>query len=260
MAKILLIASGILLLFSSILGVKNLNRLKDQQVKIKQTQETADANAKRAEKTGKDLKSTQVQLETSTKNAAELETKLSAATQEADNRRREAEENARRITEVQAQIEQLQAAARNPAAGGGMSNPTVELENKIRELEAQVAEAKQVQGSLQEQAKIADANLRQLQKKEDMRQRGLMASGLTGRVLAVDRNWNFVVLDLGDRNGVVSNAEMVITRGGSAVGKVRITNVEPSQSIADVVPNSVPPGLTIERGDRVVYAGAEPRR
>ena len=78
---------------------------------------------------------------------------------------------------------------------------------------------------------------------------------MSGSVLAVDRNWNFVVLDLGDRNGVLNHAEMIVTRGNGMVGKVRITSVEPSQSIADIVPNSTPPGLTIQRGDRVIYAG-----
>jgi cell shape-determining protein MreC len=80
-------------------------------------------------------------------------------------------------------------------------------------------------------------------------------NGLHGRVLAVDRNWNFVVLDLGNRNGVVANATMVVQRGASMVGKVRITTVEPSQSIADIVPNTVPAGINVEPGDSVIYPG-----
>jgi cell shape-determining protein MreC len=72
----------------------------------------------------------------------------------------------------------------------------------------------------------------------------------------VDRNWNFVVLDLGNRNGINNNATMIVQRGGSMVGRVRITSVEPSQSVADIIPNSVPAGVTVQPGDTVVYSGS----
>ena len=49
------------------------------------------------------------------------------------------------------------------------------------------------------------------------------------------------------------NAEMLIKRGNQLVGKVRVTSVEPSTSIADIVANSVPRGLSIQPGDNVIY-------
>ena len=82
-----------------------------------------------------------------------------------------------------------------------------------------------------------------------------MRNGLEGRILAVNPAWNFVVLSLGDRNGVVNNAEMLIKRGSQLIGKVRITSVEPSSSIADIVANSVTRGLSVQPGDTVIYAG-----
>ena len=68
-------------------------------------------------------------------------------------------------------------------------------------------------------------------------------------------SWNFVVLSLGDRQGVTANAEMVVMRRGTMIGRVRITSVEPSQSIADIMPASVPPGFAVQPGDRVIYPG-----
>ena len=62
--------------------------------------------------------------------------------------------------------------------------------------------------------------------------------------------WGF-----GDRNGVVNNAEMLIKRGSQLIGKVRITSVEPSTSIADIVVNSLRSGLSVQPGDTVIYAG-----
>ena len=78
-------------------------------------------------------------------------------------------------------------------------------------------------------------------------------NGLEGRILAVNQAWNFVVLNLGDKNGVVGNAEMLIKRGDRLVGKARVTSVEPATSIADIVPSSVPHGESIQPGDTVIY-------
>ena len=64
-----------------------------------------------------------------------------------------------------------------------------------------------------------------------------------------------MVISLGDRNGVVNNAELLISRSGQLIGKIRITSVEPSTSVADIVANSVATGLSVQPGDTVVYKG-----
>jgi hypothetical protein len=81
----------------------------------------------------------------------------------------------------------------------------------------------------------------------------MMQEGLEGRVLAVNPAWNFVVLSIGDRQGVVNNAEMLLKRGGQYLGKVRITSVEPSTSIADIVANTLPSGVAVQPGDSVIF-------
>jgi hypothetical protein len=82
-----------------------------------------------------------------------------------------------------------------------------------------------------------------------------MARGLEGQVMAVNQGWNFVVISLGDRQGALPNAQMLVKRGDSLVAKVTISSVEPSTSIADIVPGSVPRGQRVMPGDRVVYPG-----
>ena len=263
LAKILLFAAGVLLAASTGLGFMNMNRLKATQENFRQAEQKAKESAARADKSTKDLKASQGQLEAANKNAADLQGKLAAAVQEAASARSAAEENSGKIAAAAAELETSKAALAKMGGTNGPTpgaDPTVELNNRIRDLEAQVAEAKQVQLSLQAQAKTADTAARELRRKEELRQRGMMTAGLSGSVRAVDHNWNFVVLDLGDRQGVVNNAEMIVTRGGTLVGKLRVTSVEPGQSIADILPNSVPPGISVERGDRVIYAGGEPVR
>ena len=69
----------------------------------------------------------------------------------------------------------------------------------------------------------------------------------------VNQSWNFVVLSLGDRQGLVPNAELLIQRGGKYLGKVRVTSVESSTAIADILQRTVPRGLTVMPGDNVIY-------
>lgn len=123
------------------------------------------------------------------------------------------------------------------------------------DLKRQLQEKDILTTSLQTRLKDQESQLAALKEREAQRRSKSMRSGLEGRILAVNPSWNFVVLSLGDRNGVVNNAEMLIKRGSQLIGKVRITSVEPSTSIADIVVNSVRAGLSVQPGDTVIYSG-----
>ena len=59
--------------------------------------------------------------------------------------------------------------------------------------------------------------------------------GLTGKVLAYDPKYEFVVLDIGNNQGVKQNGVMIVSRDGKFVGKVRISSVEDNLCIANVL-------------------------
>ena len=77
-----------------------------------------------------------------------------------------------------------------------------------------------------------------------------------GTVLAVNQAYNFVVLNLGGRQGVKSNAEMLVLRGGTVIGKIRVSSVEPATAIGDIISNSLARGVQVQPGDIVIYAGS----
>jgi cell shape-determining protein MreC len=58
--------------------------------------------------------------------------------------------------------------------------------------------------------------------------------GLTGRIVVVNKDWNFVVIDLGSEQGLVSDAEMLIHRDERLIGKVTITGVSRAMAIAEL--------------------------
>ena len=130
------------------------------------------------------------------------------------------------------------------------SGATEDLKKKIDEKDV-------INAGLESKVKDIQSQLSKYKENESRRHANAMKSGLEGRILAVNSAWNFVVLSLGDRDGVINNAEMIIKRGPQRIGKIRITSVEPSTSIADIIANSVRSGLTVQPGDTVIYYGPE---
>ena len=61
--------------------------------------------------------------------------------------------------------------------------------------------------------------------------------GLRGKVLAFDPKWRFLVLDLGQAQGVLLRGEMLVSRQGKLVAKVKIARVERDRCIANILPN-----------------------
>ena len=83
-------------------------------------------------------------------------------------------------------------------------------------------------------------------------------AGVHGSVLAYNQAYNFVVLNLGARNGVEPNSEMLVLRDGTLIGKIRISSVEPATAIGDIMSNSLARGVQVQTGDSVIYAGTNP--
>lgn len=63
-----------------------------------------------------------------------------------------------------------------------------------------------------------------------------LPAGLKGKVVTVDANYDFVVLDLGSDKGALTNGEMLVSRDGKLVAKLRLVRVQNSQSIANILP------------------------
>ena len=75
--------------------------------------------------------------------------------------------------------------------------------------------------------------------------------GVRGTVLAVNQAYNFVVLNLGGRQGVEANSEMLVLRRGAFIGKIRVSSVEPATAIGDIITNSLARGVQVQPGDIV---------
>ncbi len=139
----------------------------------------------------------------------------------------------------------------------GMKPETIVQDiNKMKqeqaELEAQaLAKADEVKA---EEAKIADAQkkLDEITRKIVERQKMFERNSLQARVLAVNPDWGFVVIDAGKASGIEQDTKLLVTRNRQTVGKISILSVESGRSVASIVPDAIYGGSSIVPGDRVI--------
>ena len=63
-----------------------------------------------------------------------------------------------------------------------------------------------------------------------------LPADLHGKILVVDPKWDFVVLNIGEDQGLISQGELLVSRQGKLVAKVIVRSVEKDRSIANLVP------------------------
>ena len=248
------IASVVLLVLSSALGFLNKGKLADKQAEItsiKANQSVAQSDVVKAKDAQKKAETARTEAESKVN---ELQTQVASNATEVSSLKAQVETANDSIKAKQTDIDTL-----NQKLAAATPPPTTTVApaaaDELTRANAQLAELKVIKDGLESQLKLARDAQQNDARRLAQRESADAKNGLQGRVLAVDRNWNFVVLNLGGRSGVNANETMVIRRGTSLVGRVRITSVEPSQSIADIVPNSVPAGISVQAGDTVVFTG-----
>ena len=71
-------------------------------------------------------------------------------------------------------------------------------------------------------------------------------------IVAVDNDWNFVVIGAGEKSGLTGDSKLLIQRDGRLLGKLLISKLEPNTAVADVEPGSLRNGVALQAGDQVI--------
>ncbi len=260
MGKILVFASVAISLATAGLGFVNKGKFgeaKEIAASAESAKQAAEQKASIAEKSLKaksdELITASAEKEQAVAQTAQVKSDLDKATASLSEVTTKAATAETALAQAQAELTTLKDEAAK-TAGTSTSTPTAAPDADTL---AKLQEQETLIQSLQAQLDSSKVAQKTLVTEKEMRIKQTMKKGTEGRVLAVNPAWNFVVLNLGDKQGVVNNAELLVKRGTRYLGKVRITSVEPSTSIADIVANSMPQGTTITPGDNVIFQGNE---
>ncbi len=63
-----------------------------------------------------------------------------------------------------------------------------------------------------------------------------LPANLKGQILVSDPKWDFVVLNVGEDQGVLEHGQLLVNRDGKLVAKVTVTSVQKNRCIANLMP------------------------
>jgi chaperonin cofactor prefoldin len=255
--KILLGISILLLGLSLVLGLLNtskVKRLRDDLASSVTDKETAmrsrAASDKKLKAREKEFADTTARVTAADEKATSAEAELSKA------QKKEAELEAK-LHANETRIADLQKGTPD-ATGSGTGGEAIlpnDLKMQLDDAKKQLEAAEQEKSILGDKVKAAQDRVAAMEEAKKRRGAGANMAGVHGLVLAVNQAYNFVVLSMGERQGVVANSEMLVLRQGALIGKIRISSVEPTTAIGDIITNSLARGVQVQPGDTVIYAG-----
>lgn len=173
-----------------------------------------------------ELSNSQEQLRTRTSELAE-------ARSERDRAQQTAREVEGRIAGLERQVEQARAEAQEAQAGvEGHDEALARRDVTIRELNEEIARIREERDDLThelERERLLGARTR------DVGDPAVAAPvGLTGEIILVEPDWNFVILNIGSNQGLSRDAELLVHRDDTLVGRLRVTRVSNRIAVANI--------------------------
>jgi len=246
LVRILLIVSILLSLAGGGIGYMLNNDKTAALARATTAEQQLDQTKKALSKAQGDLKQTQSTLD-------DTKSQLSTAQQGLEQTKRDLAAAQTKATDLEAKVSDAQSKATAAQS---------QLDDVKKQVGAQSDAAKAAQAkadALDKEKRIAEDNLAKQKSEVDRlndilkrRPNGDMPPGITGKIVSVNRNWNFVVLNIGDKQGVVENGELIVSRNKTVIGRIRVTSTNGDTAVADILVNSLKdPNIQLQPGDDV---------
>jgi len=255
--RTLISISVVFLVVAAVFGVLNTTKVKTLRSSAAGAIATRDAADRRRAVQEKEIKAREAAIAAEKAKVSESKGKMANAegelvkvqTEKADLQAK-LQANETEIANLQKQIDEAKPASANPGAPSKM-----ELQAQLDDARRQLDSAEREKAFVSDKLQSLQARSSQLEEEKKRRAVGAGKVGVRGAVLAVNQAYNFVVLNLGARQGVEPNSEMLVLRDGSFIGKIRISSVEPATAIGDIITSTLARGVQVQPGDIVIYAG-----
>ncbi len=262
MAKLFIGLAIAVILGAAVLSFLTKTQADKLQANLKETKQTLARTETTLKRTEGELKKTQEELvvanakiEMQAGEIAGLKKDKDDLTMQLAEAKMALEKKTTELDEAQKKIAEIMGSGAEKVDVAQIKAQIEQTKTELATAQNELAEKKQMVETLNRAKVETDEKLATANKEIERYRAGVTKVGLTGKILAVNGGWNFVVLSVGDRQGAAAGGVMIVTRGGEAIGRVRITSIEPSTSIADIIPGSVRRGVTVQPGDAVVYEG-----
>ena len=183
--------------------------------------------------TTRDLKRTQGDLAQTQQQLADAQTARKKAEDTAAAQQKRADDLSDQLTKVTAQRDDAQAQL---AAYTALGKSPKEIEQLIADIRTYQDEIDAINQEKSVLARTVARLNNQIAELIGTNYVVTLPPNLFGKVLVVDPKWGFVVLNVGDDQGVLDNGELLVSRDGKLVAKVIVRSVQKDRSIANIMP------------------------
>jgi myosin heavy subunit len=218
-------------------GVLNFVQVKEKIVTLQTNLKTQTDRAVKAEN---DYRTTKKELDKTKTELAQTQATLKATTEEKEKALVDAAEQKKRadkltddLTRTRGERDDAQRELAAYKATGLTPQEIVGANKKIKGLEDNLS-ASETENKILSQ-KIKNLNNELAQYKPNPQPVQLPAK-LEGKVLVSDPKWAFVVLNVGEDQGILERGELLVNRDGKLVAKVKVSSVQKNRSVANVLP------------------------
>jgi len=186
-----------------------------------------------AENTYTDLKNTGLDL---TNTLARLDATNAVLAQTLTTLKQTQDELATTKTEVDNQKAEV---AKRDGQINELKTAKADLEQQVKDREDKIAKHEETIKDLKDEVKSDEEELRKVEAelaacKDPTGREPYIPAGIAGRIVKVNDDWNFVILNLGTNQKMVPNGTMIVHRGDKMIGRVRIAVVNKNMSIATI--------------------------
>lgn len=205
--------------------------------------------------TDAELTRTKGELDKTTKDLNQTKQALADMTTERDSAKAEMEAATRRATELSDNLAKTTRERDDARADLFAYKSTGFTADQIAGLGKQIKQLNEAIEVANEEKKILERNVAKLEARLAIYEESppvTAPASLLGSVAVTDPKWDFVVLDVGEEQGVRENCELLVSRNGKLVAKVMVRSVQKDRSIANVMPGWKI--ADVVEGDKVVAA------
>jgi DNA gyrase/topoisomerase IV subunit A len=252
--RISLILAIVLALFA---GVLNIIQVRDQITTLASQRDTERTQKQQAQadlsKAKTDLTKTQDTLKLTTQELTDAKTEREKAVATAAAQSKRADDLSDKLAKTAQDRDDAQNQLAAYKATGITPEQVGKLSRALKDSQEEVAIVNEEKAVLQ---RTVDSLRTRLAKYEGPDSTVKMRASLKGKILVVDPKWDFVVLNIGQDQGVKDEGELLVSRDGRLVAKVIVRSLERNRCIANVMPGWKL-GEVIE-GDEVSPAHPDP--
>jgi cell shape-determining protein MreC len=200
------------------------NLKNETDAKVKALTELA-ATKKELDKTTAELKQTKTTLEATTKERDDARQLATDATKRADKLNEDLTKTRTERDDAQREVSAYRASGLNP-------EQALNAAKQIKGLQDSLAGSQEENTLLGKRIKKLDSELAFIRGPiHDIE----LPATIRGKVLATDPKWRFVVINVGEDQGIVEHGELLVNRDGKLVAKVVVSSVQKDRCVANIM-------------------------